>query len=72
MFSLFGESWVMPKSVVQMLVCWHGRFHNHRGAKAWKAAPLFIMWSCGLYGEKRIVELLMVLNAPIMLSNNPC
>ena len=27
--SLFGVSWVMPKSVVELLACWQGRFGHH-------------------------------------------
>ena len=43
-FALFGVSWVIPKTVFKSLACWQGRFHNHRGARTWKAVHLGILW----------------------------
>ena len=42
-FSLFGISWVMPGTVVQLLACWQGRIRSHQGVKAQKATPLSVL-----------------------------
>ena len=28
-FTLFGIHWVMPKTVVELLACWQGKFGRH-------------------------------------------
>lgn len=43
LFALFGVSWVMPKSVQQIVNCCEGKFHRPSRAKIWKAVLLCIM-----------------------------
>ena len=42
--SLFGVSWVMPKSVVWLLACWQGRFGRHRNGHIWIIVLHCLMW----------------------------
>ena len=44
-YSLFGVQWVMPKSVMDVMSCWEGRFGLHRSIQGWKAIPNCIMWN---------------------------
>ena len=39
-FALFGIIGVMPKSMIELLECWQGRFHCHKVTKIWQARPL--------------------------------
>ena len=41
---LFGISWVMPQSVLGLLVCWQGRFGLHRNGYIWSIVPHCLMW----------------------------
>ena len=41
---LFGLSWVMPKSVVELLACWQGHFGCHRNGHIWMVIPHCLMW----------------------------
>ena len=41
---LFGVSWVMPQSVLGLLVCWQGRFGCHRNDYIWSIVPHCLMW----------------------------
>jgi len=43
-FTLFGLYWVMPKSVVDLLACWQGKFGRHRNNISWMAVPPCLMW----------------------------
>lgn len=51
-FALTGIIWVMPKFVLELLVCWHGRFQWHRAARVWMAIPLCLMWSLWIERNK--------------------
>ncbi|RVW89084.1 LINE-1 retrotransposable element ORF2 protein [Vitis vinifera] len=44
-FSLFGVQWVMHSSVKRNLLGWHGSFVGKKREKAWRAAPLCLMWT---------------------------
>ncbi|RVW16810.1 putative ribonuclease H protein [Vitis vinifera] len=44
-FSLFGVQWVMHSSVKNHLLGWHGSFVGKKRKKAWRAAPLCLMWT---------------------------
>ncbi|KAJ9675675.1 hypothetical protein PVL29_024544 [Vitis rotundifolia] len=44
-FTLVGVSWVMPSSVRETLLSWHGSFVGKKRRKVWKAAPLRIFWT---------------------------
>ena len=46
---LFGVSWVMPQSVVGLLVCWQGRLNHLRNGHIWFIVPHCSMW--GLWRE---------------------
>ena len=39
-----GNFWVMPKSVVELLVCWQGQFGRHRNGHIWTIIPHCRMW----------------------------
>ena len=47
--NLFGIQWVMPSTVKEMLYSWAG-FRRRRKQKAWKFAPLALMWV--VWGER--------------------
>ncbi|RVW42450.1 Transposon TX1 uncharacterized 149 kDa protein [Vitis vinifera] len=44
-FSLFGVQWVMHSSVKRNLLGWYGSFVGKKREKAWKTAPLCLMWT---------------------------
>ena len=44
-FNLFGVSWVLPSSIRETLLSWHGSFVGKKRKKACRAAPLFIFWT---------------------------
>ncbi|RVX21349.1 putative mitochondrial protein [Vitis vinifera] len=44
-FSLFGMQWVMHSSVKRNLLGWHGSFVGKKKEKAWRVAPLCLMWT---------------------------
>ena len=43
--SLFGVQWVMHSSVKKNLLGWHGSFVGKKREKAWRTAPLYLMWT---------------------------
>ena len=43
-FTLIGIHWVMPKTVVELLACWQGKFGRHRNSAIWMAVPHCLMW----------------------------
>ena len=43
-FRLFGVSWVMPQSVVGLLVCWQGKFGHHQNGYIWLNVPHCLLW----------------------------
>ena len=45
LFTLVGVSWVMPSSVRETLLSWHGSFLGKKRRKVWSAAPLHIFWT---------------------------
>ncbi|RVW30599.1 LINE-1 reverse transcriptase-like [Vitis vinifera] len=45
LFTLFGVSWVLPSSVKETLLSWHGSFVGKKRKKVWRAAPLHIFWT---------------------------
>ena len=45
---LFEVYWVMPKFVVELLVCWKSRFGHHQNGHIWMVIPHCLMWCiCG-------------------------
>ena len=44
LFNLFGLSWMLPSSVRETLLSWHGSFVGKKRKKVWRAAPLYIFW----------------------------
>jgi hypothetical protein len=42
--TLFGVHWVMPRSVRELVVCWHTGLGRHRLNGIWKAVPHCLMW----------------------------
>ena len=45
LFSLFDVQWVLHSSIKRNLIAWHGAFVSKRKEKAWRAAPLCLMWT---------------------------
>ena len=43
-FGLFGVCWVMPKSVVEVLACWQGRFGRRRNGYKWIIVSYCLVW----------------------------
>ena len=43
-FGLFGVTWVMPRSALDLLACWQGSFGRHRNFSIWQAVPHCLMW----------------------------
>ena len=43
-FGLFGISLVMPRSVLGLLECSHGKFDMHQNLGVWRAVPHCLMW----------------------------
>ena len=43
-FSLVGVSWVLPSSVRETLLSWHGSFVGKKCIKVWRATPLHIFF----------------------------
>ena len=41
---LFGVSWVLPSSVRETLLGWHGLFVGKKHMKVWRAGPLCLFW----------------------------
>ena len=41
---LFGVSWVVPRSMTNLLACWKGPFGRVK-YETWRAIPLCLMWS---------------------------
>ncbi|WJZ80362.1 hypothetical protein VitviT2T_000290 [Vitis vinifera] len=45
LFTFFGVSWVLPYSVKETLLSWHGSFVGKKRKKVWRVAPLHIFWT---------------------------
>ena len=45
LFNLVVVSWVLPSSVRETLLSWHGSFVGKKRKKVWWAAPLYIFWT---------------------------
>ena len=43
-FGLFGVCWVMPKSIVELLACWQGRFGRRHNGYIWIIVSYCLMW----------------------------
>ena len=43
-FELFGVTWVMPISVLDLLECWQGSFGRHRNSSISRVVPHCLMW----------------------------
>ena len=52
-FSLFGVQWVLHSSIKRNLLGWHSTFVGKRREKAWRAAPLCLMWTLWKERNKR-------------------
>jgi hypothetical protein len=55
-FALFGVSWAMPSSIMEMLECWQGNFGKHKNFLIWKVIPHCLMWSIWHKRNGRIFE----------------
>uniref|UniRef100_A0A2N9HK65 Uncharacterized protein n=1 Tax=Fagus sylvatica TaxID=28930 RepID=A0A2N9HK65_FAGSY len=52
--TLFGVHWVMPRSVRELVVCWHTGLGRHRLNGIWKAVPHCLM--CDNLDSNRVLE----------------
>ena len=52
LFTLFGVSWVLPSSVRETLLSWHGSFVGKKCKKVWRAASLYIFWTVWKTGNR--------------------
>ena len=43
-YELFGVSWVMLRTALDVLACWQGSFGRHRNFPIWRAVPHCLMW----------------------------
>ena len=41
-FALFGVMWILPYSVRDTLLGWHGTFMGKKHSKVWMATPLYL------------------------------
>ena len=53
-FSLFDVQWVLHSSIKRNLIGWHGAFVSKRKEKAWRAAPLCLMWTLWKERNERV------------------
>ena len=53
-FSLFDVQWVLHSSIKKNLIGWHGAFVSKRKEKAWRAAPLCLMWTLWKERNERV------------------
>ena len=67
-FYLFGVQWVMPKKVVDLLVCWNWRDTRNCIGVIWNAIPLCITWIIWKERNNRTFEDLEHLLASVKLS----
>ena len=46
--------WVLHSSIKRNLIGWHGAFVSKRKEKAWRAAPLCLMWTLWKERNERV------------------
>ena len=46
--------WVLHSSIRRNLIGWHGAFVSKRKEKAWRAAPLCLMWTLWKERNERV------------------
>lgn len=56
LLSIFRGSWVMPASIIQLLHCWEWGCRKKRVRKAWRLAPLCLMWCLWRERNRRTFE----------------
>ena len=54
LFNLFGALWILPSSVKEILLGWHGQFVGNKWVKVWRAAPLCLFWT--IWRERNRVD----------------
>ena len=75
-FGLFGVSWVIPQSVMELLACWRGRFGHHQNRYIWLIVPycvLLCLWKernskCFEDNERSIPDLNLFFFRTLMIS----
>jgi hypothetical protein len=55
-FSCFGISWVMPRSVLDLVTCWW-KAGRSGSATSWKMVPICLF---GVFGEKKTLGILRI------------
>ena len=45
LFAIFGVTWVLPLSIRETFIGWHGSFVGKKRKKAWMIAPLCLFWT---------------------------
>lgn len=54
--SLFGVQWVLHSSIKRNLLSWHGAFVSKQREKAWRVAPLCLIWTLWKEINERVVN----------------
>ena len=44
LFALFGVMWILPLSIREILLGWHGSFMGKKRKKVWMTSPLCFLW----------------------------
>ena len=52
-FSRAGLSWIMPKSVTELLACWKRQHHCPQLEATWKMVPLCLLWCIWMERNER-------------------
>ena len=54
--SIFGTSWVFPKSVLHTLLAWQGADVGKKRKRIWLAAPLCLFWTLWRAKNRMVFE----------------
>ena len=55
-FSLFGMLWVLPCSVIKVLLAWHGKFVGNDHKLIWSLTPSCLFWTIWREHNRRTFE----------------
>jgi len=55
-FNLFGVEWVMPHSVLELLISWGAAIGSRHAKEVWQLAPLCLLWCIWRERNARLFE----------------